>query len=288
MLVSKANIGVLILFAMGIAFTSAGIYYFVWYQKAPNYISRMELGAVDLRLSNGSDTFRVSTFEFEANAPRQSVGVYMYFAALLPGRYDFAIILPVKLSNWTGHSDGVSMTFRNASEDGSVVFGSYEQNTTGWTNVNLNAGGTTPDVLVSGSRGDYSLYIPLASRSTPSAIGDVLTESKFPGFYDGLTYWNETQVEANIGIGSNNTLDLIYPPSAFPSASPFPQSQGDWFLWTFKQPQYAQPIIVHYSSETEAASYQSDLFYSGLSLGIGIPMLAGVVMDIVRLASREA
>jgi hypothetical protein len=61
-----------------------------------------------------------------------------------------------------------------------------------------------------------------------------------------------------------------------------PEQNYYWAFPTF------QPVILNYRDDMLVQHYQSDLFWSGLLLGVGIALALSVVLEMIRTASKES
>jgi len=250
--------------------TVVGTSLLIFYFAAPTKQSSMSYGTVQVGWANGTDSLKVNTFTIGV-APSQNLLVVTFSAAPLKQGTDiFYVVLPVQVTSISGGA-GSNWNFYNVLGYGSTLVARVPSSQLSyvWAQV------YTSDDVVSGSRGDYTFFLPVG-QTIPYALSTSWQRLHIPVSIQGPGVYHATE---SVSIPGGSTWSLVYPPTAVPSQGNYSTGAYENLVWDFDR---AQPVFLRYTVGGEVALYNLAFALGGILLGAGISLIASAYSDYLR------
>jgi hypothetical protein len=229
------------------------------------------------------------------SVPSKQIVVQLSFSYNNTGDYYFLVVLPFSITSLQNATCLVGCTFD--SPQGPTSIHSTFQEIGGHTAIQIKYDGgqccseslglemNTPDNLVTGERGNDIFYLPVNVSPVTFYTEGGLKQFPIYPFVLGPT---EYSVYVNVGLSSDDGLVSAHPLSYFPwqsNMSDFTTASTQWFNWNLTD--NAQPVVVQFVDNSVSESYASTNFTSGVLIGVGISVIASVVIEFSNVLSSD-
>jgi hypothetical protein len=201
-----------------------------------------------------------------------------FFEAMVNGTYNFIFVFPFHVRSIVGESENMSMVV-NATNTCTVI--SVSLNSSQLTSGKIWGDFMIDQTFLSGNRGLYTIVLPFGN-----GVGDE-TFDKIQKKLDVSLYTPDAPIDLYVSLPNSYSWTESFPSMAGmnPFINPLTNKSVTSLYWNFDKLQNS--VTIKCENQFEIGIYENLLFWSGIFLGVGLPLMVTAYYDGLRKFSEK-